>query len=59
MDEVMKIIKDTNMYVCASIDGKGVHIGRIKDIGYDADGTPVLEIDIDKLSVTGGINNEN
>ena len=42
------------MCVIATIDGKGVHIGRIKGISYDADGTPVLDVDIDSVSCVGG-----
>ena len=42
------------MCVIATIDGKGVHIGRIKGISYDADGTPMLDVDIDSVSCIGG-----
>ena len=44
------------MCVIATIDGKGVHIGRIKGISYDADGTPILDVDIDSVSCVGGSN---
>lgn len=40
------------LYVIASIEGKGAHVGRIKGLSYDADGIPVLEIDIDAVSCT-------
>lgn len=51
-EKIMEFVKESDMYVCASIEGKGVHIGRIKGIGYDADGTPILEVDIDEVNCT-------
>ena len=53
--EEPKIINNVDrLYVIASIEGKGVHIGRIKGLSYDADCIPVIEIDIDAISCTGG-----
>lgn len=42
-----------DVYIIASIDGKENHIGRIKNISLDADNDVVIEVDIDKESVTG------
>ena len=52
MNEIMEKLTSAGAYACVSIEGKGVHIGRIKGIGYDADGVPVLELDIDAVSCT-------
>lgn len=51
--EIIKSIKNVdNLYIQASIEGVGVHIGRIKGLSYDADGDPILEVDIDAVSCT-------
>ena len=52
MNEIMNFFKSTGAYAHVSIEGKGIHIGRIKGLGYDADGIPVLELDIDAVSCT-------
>lgn len=45
--------KDQEVYIIASIENKGNHIGRIKNISLDADCDIVIEVDIDKESITG------
>lgn len=45
--------KNQEVYIIASIEGKGNHIGRIKNISLDADDDVVIEVDIDEKSVTG------
>lgn len=58
-DEIMQKLQDITfkreqeVYVIASIDNKGNHIGRIKNISLDADCDVVIEVDIDRKSVTG------
>lgn len=59
-DEVIKKLKkittfneNQEVYIIASIDNNGNHIGRIKNISLDADCDVVIEVDIDKESVTG------
>ena len=53
MKEIMEKLTSMGAYAHVSIEGKGLHIGRIKGIGYDADGTPIIELDIDAVSCTG------
>lgn len=45
--------KNQEVYIIASIEGKGNHIGRIKNISLDADDDVIIEVDIDEKSVTG------
>lgn len=53
MEKQPEIINNVDkLYVIASIGGKGAHVGRIKGLSYDADGIPLLEIDIDPVSST-------
>lgn len=52
ISELENFIKNNNIYIASSIEGKGVHIGRIKDISYDADGAIVINTDIDAKSCT-------
>lgn len=58
-DEIMQKLQDITfkreqeVYVIASIDNKGNHIGRIKNISLDADCDVVIEVDVDRESVTG------
>lgn len=40
------------VYIIASIENKGKHIGRIKNISLDAANDVVIEVDIDEFSVT-------
>lgn len=44
--------ENQDVYIIASIEGKGNHIGKIKRILLDADNDIVIEIDIDNKSVT-------
>ena len=53
--ELSKIIeeaKNNGAYVIASIEGVGVHVGRIKSVSLDADDCPVIEVDVDAKSCT-------
>ena len=53
--ELSKIIeesRDKGAYIIASIEGVGVHVGRIKGVSLDADDYPVIEVDIDAKSCT-------
>lgn len=52
LKEFFKKLQEANAYINASIEGKGVHIGRIKGLSFDADGNPIIDIDIDALSCT-------
>lgn len=45
--------REQEVYVVSSIENKGNHIGRIKDISLDANCDVVIEVDIDKESITG------
>lgn len=45
--------KNQEVYIIASIEGKGNYIGRIKNISLDADDDVIIEVDIDEKSVTG------
>lgn len=45
--------KNQEVYIIASIEGKGNHIGRIKNISLDTDDDVIIEVDIDEKSVTG------
>lgn len=59
MEQQPKIINNVDkLYVIASIGGKGTHIGRIKGLSYDADGIPILEVDIDAVSCTTEVRKE-
>ena len=48
--ELELFLLEHNVYILSSIEGKGVHVGRFKQISLDADGNPVIECDIDKES---------
>lgn len=58
-DEIMQKLQDITfkreqeVYVIASIDNKGNHIGRIKNISLDAACDVVIEVDVDRESITG------
>lgn len=58
-DEIMQKLQDITfkreqeVYVIASINNKGNHIGRIKNVSLDADCDVVIEVDVDRESVTG------
>lgn len=53
MKELESKLKELNVYVISSVEGKGSHIGRFKGFSEDANGDLVIETDIDKLSCTG------
>lgn len=52
LKEVKEFLNKHNVYIASSIEEKGTHIGRFKDIMLDADGYPVIICDIDKESCT-------
>lgn len=53
MKEIESKLKELNVYVISSVEGKGSHIGRFKGFSEDANGNLVIEVDIDMLSCTG------
>ena len=52
LKEIEEFLKEHNVYIASSIEGKGLHIGRFKEIALDADGFPIIECDIDEVSCT-------
>lgn len=50
---VEKILNEHKTYIVSSVDGKGVHIGRLQGMSLDADGDWVIEVDLDGKSCTG------
>ena len=50
--EVEEFLREHNAYILSSIEGEGVHVGRFKCLSLDADGYPIVECDIDKISVS-------
>lgn len=52
--EALKNLLDKidRIYVCASVEGKGLHIGRIKGLNMDVEEGIIIEVDIDKFSTT-------
>ena len=46
-------LRKQNVYIIASVDGKGVHIGRFKGFSRDANDDLIIEADIDSVSCTG------
>lgn len=52
LKEIEEFLKEHNVYISSSIEGKGLHIGRFKEIALDADGFPIIECDIDAMSCT-------
>ena len=55
IEELSKIIEEAKCdgtYIIASIEGVGVHIGRIKNVTMDANNYPVIQVDIDAKSCT-------
>ena len=47
-----KLLKENDVYIIASIEGKGHHIGRFKGFSLDADDGLIIDVDIDKESFT-------
>ncbi len=52
LENITTFNKNQEVYIIASIDNKGNHIGRIKNISLDADCDVVIKVDIDKESVS-------
>ena len=50
--ELEKLLKINEVYITASIEGKGCHIGRFKGLALDADDGLIIDVDIDKESCT-------
>ena len=56
IEELNKIenkLREQNVYIISSVDGRGVHIGRFKGFSRDANDDLVIEADIDGVSCTG------
>ena len=56
IDELNKIedkLREQNVYIMSSVDGKGVHIGRFKGFSRNANDDLIIEADIDAVSCTG------
>lgn len=45
--------KNQEVYIIASINNKGYHIGSIDDISLDIDGSVIIESTIDKKAIVG------
>lgn len=52
MEEILSTLQENHAYVIASVNGVGNYVGRIKGIAYDANNTPIIEVDIDSVSVS-------
>lgn len=52
MNEIETKLREHNVYIISSVEGKGNHIGRFKGFAVDADGDLIIETDIDELSCT-------
>lgn len=52
MNEIEAKLKEHNVYIISSVEGKGNHVGRFKGFSVDADGDLIIEADIDGLSCT-------
>lgn len=52
MEEILSTLQENHAYVIASVNGVGNYVGRIKGITYDANNTPIIEVDIDSVSCT-------
>ena len=46
------VSENQNVYIIATIDGAGTHIGSINNVSLDANGEVVLEANINSVSVT-------
>ena len=47
------VTDEQDIYIIATIDGAGTHIGSINNVSLDADGDVVLEANIESVSETG------
>ena len=52
-EHVEAVLAGCNTYVLSSIDGEGNHVGRFKGVSVDANGSLVINADIDKVFCTG------
>lgn len=50
--ELEESLKKNNVFVAASIEGKGCHIGKFKGFGLDANDELIIEVDINSKSST-------
>ena len=44
---------EQDIYIIATIDGAGTHIGSINNVSMGADGDVVLEVNVESVSETG------
>ena len=52
LNKIKEKLEEQNVYVIASIEGKGCHIGRFKGFSLDANKQLIIEVDIDEKSCT-------
>lgn len=52
MNKIKEKLEEQGVYIIASIEGKGHHIGRLKKLSLDANGDLIIEVDIDAASCT-------
>lgn len=53
LERIEKLLRENDVYIMSSIEGKGHHIGRFKGFALDANDSLIIETDIDSLSCTG------
>lgn len=53
IDIIQDFLNEHGVYIVASVDGEGVHLGRFKKIGIDANGHLTIDCDIDGISSIG------
>ena len=51
IEKVEGVLKKHNAYIISKIDGKGVHMGEIKQIALDANDAWIVETDIESISI--------
>lgn len=49
---INEISENGTISVMASIEGKGVHVGKVKGISQDANNDVIIEVDIEHISST-------
>ena len=52
LKRIEKLLRENDVYVESSIEGKGCHLGKFKGFSLDADDSVIIETDIDALSCT-------
>jgi len=52
MREIENKLREKNIYIVASVEGKGNYVGRFNGFGCDADGDLIIWTDIDEVSCT-------